>query len=107
MATQLLVMQVNKRLAEQEKTGLAGDPAYPKQLWPPKQLCSLCYAPTLTPQVSCNNACCGLCQLFACVLEIMLITQPRLQLKCSTSCIGLLCLHVPETVLSPTGQAHR
>lgn len=37
--------QVNGRLQKQEKDGKDGDPAFPKQQWPPSQLCPLCHLP--------------------------------------------------------------
>jgi hypothetical protein len=39
-------LQVNKRLAEDEKSGATdGDPLFPKVQWPPAELCPLCRLP--------------------------------------------------------------
>ncbi|KAL6848979.1 hypothetical protein ACP4OV_021562 [Aristida adscensionis] len=35
--------KVNKRLMKEEKDLGTGDPSFPKVIWPPKQLCPLCY----------------------------------------------------------------
>ena len=40
-------LQVNARLAEEEKQRGDGDPFYPKLQWPPLELCALCRAPLL------------------------------------------------------------
>lgn len=40
-------LQVNARLAEEEKERGDGDPFYPKLQWPPPELCPLCRAPLL------------------------------------------------------------
>lgn len=37
--------QVNGRLEKQEEEGKDGDPAFPKQQWPPSKLCPLCHLP--------------------------------------------------------------
>lgn len=37
--------QVNGRLETQEKEGKDGDPAFPKQQWPPAHVCPLCHMP--------------------------------------------------------------
>lgn len=37
--------QVNGRLQKQEEDGKDGDPAFPKQQWPPSHLCPLCHLP--------------------------------------------------------------
>ena len=39
------VAQVNGRLEKQEEEGKDGDPAFPKQQWPPSKLCPLCHLP--------------------------------------------------------------
>ncbi|KAL3143049.1 hypothetical protein ABBQ38_003324 [Trebouxia sp. C0009 RCD-2024] len=38
--------QVNARLERQEEDGKDGDPAFPKQQWPPADLCPLCHLPS-------------------------------------------------------------
>ena len=43
----LCALQVNARLAEEEKQREDGDPFYPKLQWPPPELCALCRAPLL------------------------------------------------------------
>ena len=39
------LLQVNGRLQKQEEDGKDGDPAFPKQQWPPSHLCPLCHSP--------------------------------------------------------------
>ena len=43
----MCALQVNARLADEEKERGDGDPFYPKLQWPPPELCALCRAPLL------------------------------------------------------------
>jgi len=48
-ARRFLVAQVNTRLAKMEEAEGLGDPMYPKQEWPPPELCPLCREPSTQP----------------------------------------------------------
>lgn len=41
------LVQVNKRVGEQELQDHSGDPFFPKIQWPPPELCPLCRVPSL------------------------------------------------------------
>lgn len=54
-----MVPQVNARLERQEEDGKDGDPAFPKQQWPPADLCPLCHLPSSQVSQCLHISCTG------------------------------------------------
>lgn len=78
----VFMMQVNKRLQEQEKDGKDGDPAFPKHQWPSSALCPLCHLPSSKVSM---QACCTSSGIP--VLHIKCHCHAAYCLQCSIACL--------------------